>query len=76
MNFIWTIAIKKAGLAIVTLIVALLSSPKVVDGIAWLADKGFHVNITVDQTVAAVSMVGLLTALRNYLKVKMKASYL
>ena len=68
MEWLWSVALKKAGVAIVLGVVAILSSPKVVGVLNYLAEKGLHINISVDQTVASVSILGLLTFLRNYLK--------
>lgn len=76
MEWLWQIAIKKAGSAIIIGIVALLSSPKVVEAINYLAEKGFHVSVNVDESVATVSMIGLLAFVRNWAKVKMKAGFL
>lgn len=76
MEWLWQIALKKAGAQIVIGIIAILGSPKVVQAINYLAEKGFHVSISVDQTVASVSMIGLLAFLRNWAKVKMGAKIL
>jgi len=75
-EWLWQIALKKAGSAIVIGIIALLSSPKVVEAINYLSERGFHVTVNVDQSVATVSMIGLLAFARNWAKVKMKASFL
>lgn len=76
MNWLWQIAIKKAGVTIIVALMAYLSSPKVVAFLQMLAEKGFHVQIQVDQQVATLTTIGLLTVLRNFLKVKMKVGML
>lgn len=76
MDWIWKIAIQKAAVNIITVLIAYLSSPKVVEFLSMLAEKGFHIQITVDENVATLTTIGLLTILRNYLKVKQKVSFL
>ena len=76
MTWLWQIALKKAGGAALQAIVALLASPKVVEAISWLGEKGFKVEVTVDETVAAVSIFAGLEFLRNWLKVKAKVKFL
>ena len=76
MNWLWEIAIKKAGVAIITTLLAYLASPKVVGFLAMLAEKGFHVQINIDQNVATLTTIGLLTVVRNYLKVKQGLKFL
>ena len=76
MEWIWKIALKKAAVNIITVFIAYLSSEKVVSFFQMLAEKGFHVQITVDQSTATLTTVGLLTVLRNYVKFKTKASFL
>lgn len=71
MNWLWQIAAKKAVVAGVQAVIAILGQAKV-----QAILNGAGVNVTIDPTVASAAAFGALEFLRNYLKNKLGVKFL
>lgn len=68
MGWLANIFLRGFGATVIQAVTAVLASPKVVNFLNFLGEKGFHVTITIDEAVASVSLFALLQYGMKFLK--------
>lgn len=68
MGWLANIFLRGFGATVIQAVTAVLASPKVTDFLAYLAEKGLHITITIDEAVASVSLFALLQYGMKFLK--------